>query len=136
MGHRHQEAGDQAQGQRSAGVAGHRLQGLIHSPCAAGVALVRLALLVLGQAATGDAPPAHKPKRGARGILGRFLEEAGMHVAVVEGCSHVVAVVGVRWIDGDARRRRVVALGGSRFRRLAEPAAVAGAVVVVDSPRS
>jgi hypothetical protein len=131
--HRHREARVRVRVQRTAGVVGHQVQGLIHSPCAAGVALV---LLAPGQAATGDAAPVHKPACEARGILGRSPEEAVRHVAVVDGCSNV-AVVGVGWIDGDARRRGVVTAGGSRFRHLADrPAAVAGAVVVVDSPRS
>ena len=109
---------------------------------AACVALVRpalLALLVLGQAAAaGDAHPVRRPIRIGRGILGHSLEEAGRYVAVAEGVN--VAVVGVGWTDGDARRRRVVTVvGGSRFRCLEGPE-VAGTVVVVgvmvDSPWS
>lgn len=120
-------------------MASQQAQSLKHSSCeAACVALVRPALLVLGQAAAaGDAHPVRGPVRGGRGILGRSLGEARRHVAVVEGVN--VAVVRVRWTDDIARRRLVVTLGESRFRRrLEDPAVVvAGAVVVVmDSPRS
>lgn len=120
-------------------MASQQAQSLKHSSCeAACVALVRPALLVLGQAAAaGDAHPVRGPVRGGRGILGRSLGEARRHVAVVEGVN--VAVVRVRWTDDIARRRLVVTLGESRFRRrLEDPAVVVvGAVVVVmDSPRS
>ena len=123
-------------------MANQQAQSLTHSSCEAAcvalVRLVRLVLLVLGQAAAaGDAHPVRRPVREGRGILGRSLGEARRHVAVVEGVN--VAVVRVRWTDDIARRRLVVTLGESRFRRrLEDPAVVvAGAVVVVmDSPRS
>lgn len=128
MGHR-------AQAQTSAGRARQRMQGPIRSLSAAGAG-VAPARLVLRQAATADGQSVRSLGRAAVGIrqdLGRSLEGAGTHVAV-EGVS--VAVVKVRWIDGDVGWRHVVPSDESHYRRLAVPAVVAGAVMVVDSPRS
>jgi len=133
--HRHRETRAQTQGRTTAGVGRHQgMWGPFRSPCVADqgdVRLVRLVRLVLRQAAAaGDAHPVRMPTCVVMGILGRSPEGAGTHVAVVEVGTRV-AVVGVRWTDG---QRHVVTSGESRCRRLEGPAAVAGAVV--DSPRS
>lgn len=131
-GHKAQAA--QARAQTSAGWAcrgRQRMQGPIRSLSAAGVAPGHL---VLRQAAAAGAHPVRSSGCAAacnRLDLGRSLEGAGRRAAV-EGES--VAVVEVRWTDGDVGWRQVV--GESRCRRLADPAAVAGAVVVVNSLRS